>query len=134
MFNKGQWSLTVTNYCKWVRPVYLFCTVRRAAAESARPTCSLANGIPVFFFIHINAAGNGKQWMNVRGWTCYTSKGQTAGDRLVDCLYQAAALWLPGHKLRKDNSDVCIFLESDESRLTIVVLHVEKIVNYVLKR
>ena len=55
--------------------------------------------------IHTNAAGNGKQWMNVRGWTCYTSKGQTAGDQLADCLYQAAALWLPGHKLRKDYSD-----------------------------
>ncbi len=41
--------------------------------------------------IHTNAAGNGKQWMNVRGWTCYTSKGQTAGDRLADCLYQSAA-------------------------------------------
>lgn len=40
--------------------------------------------------IHTNAAGNGKQWMNVRGWTCYTSKGQTAGDRLADCLYQSA--------------------------------------------
>lgn len=41
--------------------------------------------------IHTNAAGNGKQWMNVRGWTCYTSKGQTAGDRLADCLNQSAA-------------------------------------------
>lgn len=41
--------------------------------------------------IHTNDAGNGKQWMNVRGWTCYTSKGQTAGDRLADCLYQSAA-------------------------------------------
>ncbi len=40
--------------------------------------------------IHTNAAGNGKQWMNVRGWTCYTSKGQTAGDQLADCRYQAA--------------------------------------------
>ena len=28
--------------------------------------------------IHTNAAGNGKQWMNARGWTCYTSRGQTA--------------------------------------------------------
>lgn len=52
MFNKGQWSRTVINFRKWVRPVYLFCTVRRAAAESARPTCSLANGIPVFFHPH----------------------------------------------------------------------------------
>lgn len=115
--------------------------------------------------IHTNAAGNGKQWMNVRGWTCYTSRGQTAGDRLPYCLYRAAALWLPGHKLRKDysdgdpdresdfyilkntlcgaaltenlfhdNSDDCLFLESDEGRRAIVALHVEGIVNYVLKR
>ena len=115
--------------------------------------------------IHTNAAGNGKQWMNARGWACYTSRGQTAGDRLADCLYQAAALWLPGHKLRKDysdgdpdwendfyilkntlcgaaltenlfhdNSDDCLFLESDEGRRAIVALHVEGIVNYVLKR
>ena len=115
--------------------------------------------------IHTNAVGNGKQWMNVRGWTCYTSKGQTAGDQLADCLYHAAALWLPGHKLRKDysdgdpdwesdfyilkntlcaaaltenlfhdNSDDCLFLESDEGRRAIVALHVEGIVNYVLRR
>ena len=25
--------------------------------------------------IHTNAAGNGKQWMNARGRTCYTSRG-----------------------------------------------------------
>lgn len=55
--------------------------------------------------IHTNAAGNGKQWMNARGWCCYTSRGQTAGDKLADCLYQAAELYLPGHKLRKDYSD-----------------------------
>ena len=28
--------------------------------------------------IHANAAGNGRQWMNARGWCCYTSRGQTA--------------------------------------------------------
>ena len=55
--------------------------------------------------IHTNAAVGVKQWMNARGWTCYTSRGQTAGDHLADCLYRAAALWLPGHKLRKDYSD-----------------------------
>ena len=93
------------------------------------------------------------------------ARGQTAGDHLADCLYRAAALWLPGHKLRKDysdgdpdwesdfyilkntlcaaaltenlfhdNSDHCLFLESDEGRRAIVALHVEGIVNYVLKR
>lgn len=46
--------------------------------------------------IHTNADGGDKQWMYASGWTCYTSRGQTAGDRLADCLYRAAALWLPG--------------------------------------
>ncbi|MBR4822193.1 MAG: N-acetylmuramoyl-L-alanine amidase, partial [Bacteroidales bacterium] len=105
--------------------------------------------------IHINA-GNCKLWISACGWSCYTSRGQTAGDLLADCLYQAAALWLPGHKLRKDysdgdpdwesdfyilkntlcgaaltenlfhdNSDDCLFLESDEGCRAIVALHVE---------
>ena len=33
-----------------------------------------------------------------------------------------------------DNSDDCLFLESDEGRRAIVALRVEGIVNYVLKR
>ena len=27
--------------------------------------------------IHCNAAGNGSKWMNARGWSVYTSKGDT---------------------------------------------------------
>lgn len=26
--------------------------------------------------IHTNASGGGKQWMNARGWTCYTSRAR----------------------------------------------------------
>lgn len=63
--------------------------------------------------IHTNAAGNGKEWMTARGWSCYTSRGQTPGDRLATCLYQAAALYLPGHKLRRDYSDGDPDLEAD---------------------
>lgn len=63
--------------------------------------------------IHVNAAGDGTRWMNARGWSAYTSRGQTAGDRLADCLYEAAALYLPGHKLRKDHSDGDADLEAD---------------------
>ena len=29
-----------------------------------------------------------------------------AGNYMVDCLYRAAELWLPGHKLRKDPTEV----------------------------
>ena len=63
--------------------------------------------------IHTNAAGNGHQWMSGRGWCCYTSRGQTAGDRLSDCLYQQASIWLPGQKIRKDYADGDPDLESD---------------------
>ena len=55
--------------------------------------------------IHVNAAGHGDKWYNATGWCCYTSKGQTEGDKLADCLCQAAARILHGHKMRFDYSD-----------------------------
>ena len=56
--------------------------------------------------IHVNAAGNGP-WMNARGWSAWTSKGQTAGDKLADKLYEAAqeVLGPLNQKIRKDMSD-----------------------------
>lgn len=55
--------------------------------------------------IHINAAGNGTQWMKARGWSCYTTKGETKADSLATCLYNAAEINLPDHRIRKDNTD-----------------------------
>lgn len=55
--------------------------------------------------IHCNAAGNGKEWMNARGWSAYTSKGKTKADALADCLYNAASCFLTGQKIRRDYSD-----------------------------
>ena len=59
----------------------------------------------VFVSIHNNAAGCG-QWMSARGWEAWTSKGQTMGDKLADCLYDAAQKDLPqGTKIRTDLTD-----------------------------
>lgn len=59
----------------------------------------------VFVSIHNNAAGCG-QWMSARGWEAWTSKGQTMGDKLADCLYDAAQKHLPaGTKIRTDLTD-----------------------------
>ena len=59
----------------------------------------------VFVSIHNNAAGCG-QWMSARGWEAWTSKGQTMGDKLADCLYDAAQKYLPqGTKIRTDVTD-----------------------------
>lgn len=44
--------------------------------------------------IHVNAAGNGG-WYNAKYWCAYTSKGQTQGDKLADCIYDAAEKILP---------------------------------------
>lgn len=40
--------------------------------------------------IHLNAAGDGTEWMTARGWSAYTSKGKTKADRLADALYAVA--------------------------------------------
>lgn len=55
--------------------------------------------------IHVNAAGNGQQWLDARGWSCFTSIGETRADSLATCLYEAAKAQLPGHNIRKDYTD-----------------------------
>lgn len=48
----------------------------------------------LYVSLHVDAAGNGLQWMGAGGWTAYTSKGQTKADRLAECLYDAAQVHL----------------------------------------
>lgn len=40
--------------------------------------------------VHVNAAGNGKNWMTARGWSAFTTKGMTESDKLAACLIKAA--------------------------------------------
>ena len=80
-------------------------SLRTRADRANAWCCQLGKRNVCLVSIHTNAAGNGRDWMTARGWCCYTSRGQTAGDRLADCLYAAAELYLPGHKIRKDYSD-----------------------------
>ena len=56
--------------------------------------------------IHCNAAGNGREWMNARGWEAWTSSGQTEGDKLAECLYESAMASFPSTtKIRSDWGD-----------------------------
>ena len=109
--------------------------------------------------IHCNAAGNGSQWMNARGWEACTSVGQTAADKMADCLYKAAEetdfkirkdttdgdpdkeghLYILKHtkcptvlteNLFQDNKEDVAFLLSEAGKETIVCLHVKGIINY----
>ena len=55
--------------------------------------------------IHFNAFGNGSAWTSPSGWSIYTSVGNTAADRLADCIAEAAAVHLSSMKLRGEWSD-----------------------------
>lgn len=56
--------------------------------------------------IHVNAAGDGSQWMKATGWECYTSPGKTKADKLATCLCEEASVYLPeASRLRADFSD-----------------------------
>lgn len=55
--------------------------------------------------IHANAAGNGSAWMSAKGWSCYTSKGNTKSDLVAECLYDAFEAEFPDRRIRKDMSD-----------------------------
>ena len=60
----------------------------------------------ILISVHLNAAGNGSQWMTGRGWEAYTYHGETKSDELATYLYESAKKCLPpGTKLRTDYSD-----------------------------
>lgn len=64
----------------------------------------LGRGNVLLVSIHSNASGRG-EWMQAQGWCAYTSPGQTAADRLTDCLYGAAERRFGGRKIRRDMTD-----------------------------
>lgn len=44
--------------------------------------------------VHCDAAGADGKWHQARGWSAWTSRGQTQDDVLADCLYAAAKVYL----------------------------------------
>ena len=67
----------------------------------------------ILLSIHVNAAGNGKNWLDARGWSCFTTRGKTKADALATCLYEAAKNHLPGMKIRTDFTDGDPDIEKD---------------------
>lgn len=67
----------------------------------------------ILLSIHVNAAGNGQNWLKARGWCCFTTRGETKADVLATCLYDSARAWLPDMLLRKDNTDGDPDIEKD---------------------
>ena len=65
--------------------------------------------------VHANAAGDGSKWLNGKGWSAYTSVGQTNSDKLAECLYKAANINFEGRKIRTETFDGDSDYESDFS-------------------
>lgn len=65
---------------------------------------SLGKENVILVSVHNNAAGNG-EWMKARGWSAFTTKGQTKSDILAEHLYKVAEKVFVGHKIRTDKSD-----------------------------
>lgn len=74
--------------------------VNRYCSKLGKDNCLLIS-------IHANAAGMGKDWMNARGWSVWTTKGKTDSDKYADIFYKEAEKLLPkyGMTLRRDLSD-----------------------------
>ena len=73
----------------------------------------LGNDLVILLSIHVNAAGNGQNWLDARGWSCFTTRGKTKADALATSLYEAAKNHLPGMRLRTDYTDGDPDIEKD---------------------
>lgn len=55
--------------------------------------------------IHNNAAGNGNNWMQARGFEIFTTKGQTVSDKFASIIFKGLEKDFPNIKARKDMAD-----------------------------
>lgn len=67
----------------------------------------------VLISVHVNAFKDSKEWQSPRGWSCYTTKGNTLSDQLAIILYEEAATLLKGHRIRMEMSDGDVDWEED---------------------
>lgn len=89
---------------------------KRASLCNARYKENKKHGIDsILISVHVNAFGNGSSWESPIGWSAWTCKGQTKGDKLADALYEAADSVFPklGRRVRKDFADKDPDYESD---------------------
>lgn len=48
----------------------------------------------LYVSIHVNAAGNGRNWEKAGGWCAFTTKGKTKSDIAAECFYEEAEISL----------------------------------------
>lgn len=87
--------------------------------QELKRRCDIVNNLckkykdAIYVSIHVNAAGNGSQWLKATGWSAYTTIGKTKADDLATELYKAAEDNLKDKKIRTDYSDKDPDIESN---------------------
>ena len=66
---------------------------------------ALAGNDAMFISFHNNAAGDGSSWMNARGFSIWTSRGQTKSDDYASIIFKEFQSTFPEIKVRSDYSD-----------------------------
>lgn len=59
----------------------------------------------IFISLHSDAAGNGSDWMQARGYSVYTTPGKTNSDKIAEIVMKQFAIDFPELKARPDKSD-----------------------------
>ena len=96
---------------RWVRTVNPSDPADKPLTKRAEAANAWARGNgagnTILISVHSNAAGNGKQWMNAKGWAVYTTKGNTNSDKYATIFCEEAKKVCDrlGRKIRKDTSD-----------------------------
>lgn len=67
----------------------------------------------LFVSVHVNAAGDGVQWMNAQGWSVWTTRGVTKSDKLASCMFEEAKIIFKDRRVRSDYVDGDPDYESD---------------------
>lgn len=96
--------------------------VQGKATKELEMRCEIVNAVCkafgaencVYVSVHSNASGSDGRWHDARGWSVYTSVGQTRSDRLASHIWDAAKELLSGKTLvRSDMGDGDPDYESD---------------------
>lgn len=70
-----------------------------------RVCAEYGSGNVILISVHANAAGNGQKWLTAKGWSAFTTKGNTKSDTIAEYLYTEAEKNFVGRKIRTDKSD-----------------------------
>lgn len=99
-------AIGITNYI--ITPEVDIDVALSRRAERANEYCKEYGADKCLFIsVHVNAAGNGTEWMNARGWSVWTTVGKTNSDAYADIFWEEMNKILPplGMTMRKDTSD-----------------------------